>query len=82
MKRMTVRRTGKTLMSCNPYKRLQRPAVAQPGEREYQLGMAVMEFFLRECAEKDITNQLIDVGCDSQNRVHCYFLQFMVFCKY
>ena len=30
----------------NPYKRLQYPAVAQPGEKEYELGMAVLEKYL------------------------------------
>jgi len=32
----------------NPYKRLQYPAVAQPGEKEYELGLAVLEKYIHD----------------------------------
>ena len=42
------------LLPWNPYKRLQRPAVSQPQDEEYELGMAILQEMQRisACAEK------------------------------
>ncbi|MBR4409881.1 MAG: DUF1385 domain-containing protein, partial [Firmicutes bacterium] len=31
------------LLPCNPYKLIQRPVVAQPGDEEYELGLAILQ---------------------------------------